>query len=187
LTFDDGPDQEVTPAILDLLDRFDARAIFFIVGKRIERAPHLLREILRRGHAIGNHTDSHDTSLGFFEQLRDLKACQRKIQWLTGQSPWLLRPPAGKLNAPVLCAAWRLGLRIVLWSVDSGDWKLRTIRAARTRGRELADSFAEQSSYSEIMLLHDDNRNTVGLLEEFMPAVVESGCDLNSGVEDLVR
>ncbi len=177
LTFDDGPHPEVTPAVLDLLDTVQARAAFFIVGSRIRRAPHLLAEILRRGHVIGNHSYSHDAALGFSAQLQDLRRCQGEIERLTGCSPRLLRPPAGKLTLPILLAAAKLRLRIVLWSLDSGDWRIRSPEAGRARGAELAANLLSRGRLSEIILLHDDNPNTVALLEGLLPALKQSGCD----------
>jgi peptidoglycan/xylan/chitin deacetylase (PgdA/CDA1 family) len=185
LTFDDGPDAEVTPAILDVLEGFAARSVFFILGNRIHRAPHMLAEILRRGHAIGNHSYSHRASLGISAQLRDYRDCQSEIERLTNYSPRLLRPPEGLLTPATLWAASRLRLRIMLWSVDSGDWKLRSSVAARQRGREMSEDLVSRPGLSEIILFHDDNVNTIAMLEELLPCLRQSGCDLSGSAETL--
>ncbi len=176
LTFDDGPDPEATPAILDLLDKSGALALFFVVGQRIDRAPHMLPEILRRGHMIGNHTYSHRASLGFSAQLLDCGRCQSEIERLTAYSPRALRPAEGRLDNATLWAAVRLRLKVVLWSVDSGDWKLKRADAARRKGREIAQELVSRPRLSEIILFHDDNFSTVAMLEELLPVLRQSGC-----------
>lgn len=94
LTFDDGPIPEVTPWVLDVLDTFDAKATFFMVGQNIERYPELLEEVRKRGHKAANHTLHHIQGAGISvdEYLKDAEACER----LTGSG--LIRPPHGKLS-----------------------------------------------------------------------------------------
>src|SRR5947207_11627153 len=97
LTFDDGPHRESTPIVLELLKEHKARAVFFIVGARIQRAPHLLKRILEEGHALGNHSYSHplERQHWFGAYLQDLRKCQNAIEQLTHQRPKFFRPPLG--------------------------------------------------------------------------------------------
>ena len=97
LTFDDGPHPEATPAVLDLLREHEARAIFFVVGNRIQRAPQMLLRILDEGHWLGNHSHTHpnDRRMPYREYLAELRKCQQVIHDITGTSPRFHRPPLG--------------------------------------------------------------------------------------------
>lgn len=104
LTFDDGPDPAVTPQVLDVLDRFGAKASFFCIGRRIQAEPDLAREIVRRGHSIENHTFSHPSLFACFSPARlrrELEAPNEIIEAATGRPPAFFRAPMG-LRSPLL-------------------------------------------------------------------------------------
>jgi peptidoglycan/xylan/chitin deacetylase (PgdA/CDA1 family) len=180
LTFDDGPDPAVTPAVLDLLAKFDARAVFFIVGDRIPKAPHVLQRILDEGHLIGNHTYYHplDRIPRFAEYYRDVNKCQQVLESLTGRRPSLFRPPLGSITIASLLAPRLAGLRTVMWSVDVDDWTLRSREDAQLAALRLVDS----SHRGDIVLLHDDNPSVIRLLEMALPRLRERRFDLGHGV-----
>jgi peptidoglycan/xylan/chitin deacetylase (PgdA/CDA1 family) len=169
LTFDDGPDPRVTPAVLDLLAEYRARAVFFVVGNRIPKAPYLLRRILDEGHLIGNHTYHHP--LNGIPRLRayyrDVRQCQTVLEAHTGVRPSLFRPPLGALTLASLIAPRMAGLRTMLWSVDVGDWGLRNHVDAQQAGERLAHT----AKPGDIVLLHDDNACVVTLLQVALPAL----------------
>ncbi|MDG3009583.1 polysaccharide deacetylase family protein [Rhodococcus sp. D2-41] len=123
LTFDDGPDPESTPRFLDLLDRLDVRATFFLVGERVVRAPTVVREAAARGHDIQVHGWVHRNQLarptGLRAQLRDTRDL---LAELTGCEPRWYRPPYGVLSGEGVLACRRVGLRPVLWSAWARDW-----------------------------------------------------------------
>nr|WP_236589220.1 polysaccharide deacetylase family protein [Ramlibacter aurantiacus] len=153
LTIDDGPDPAVTPVVLDLLDRLDVRATFFCIAGRARAHPQLVREIVRRGHSVQNHSriHRHDFSLlgprGF---AREIEGAQAILGDITGQPPTLFRAPAGLRNpflAPVL---HRLGLTLVSWTrrgYDTRETDPRKVQARLLRGLAAGD----------ILLLHDGN------------------------------
>ncbi|MEP6608053.1 MAG: polysaccharide deacetylase family protein [Burkholderiaceae bacterium] len=124
LTFDDGPDTNVTPRVLDLLDEADARATFFCIGARARAYPQLVREIAARGHAVENHAFDHSRAMGFFgvrRLVRDIGDAQKALTDITGVAPKFFRAPFGirtPLTEPALA---RLGLRCVAWNVRSLD------------------------------------------------------------------
>ena len=91
----------------------------------------------------------------------------------------------GLLTPATLWAASKLRLRIMLWSVDSGDWKLRSAAVARQKGREIGENLVARPRLSEIILCHDDNVNTISMLEEILPCLQRSGCDLSGSAETL--
>lgn len=124
LTIDDGPDEEDTPRILDLLDRHRARATFFVVGERVARCPQLVTEIRRRGHEIGHHTHTHPTRTFWFAQSRRLSAeLDRTLEVLRklGIRPRRFRAPVGIKPLFLARALAARGLQCVGWSVRSGD------------------------------------------------------------------
>lgn len=124
LTIDDGPSDD-TLAILDVLDRFGARATFFVVGQRARARPQLVREIVRRGHGLGNHSDSHPERafwrLGPRRLEREIAANQRTLAELGGQAPRWFRAVVGHANPFVALSLRRHGLVRVAWSARGFD------------------------------------------------------------------
>jgi peptidoglycan/xylan/chitin deacetylase (PgdA/CDA1 family) len=118
LTFDDGPDPQWTPQVLDMLRRHSARATFFVVGKRVERYPELVRRAVAEGHEIGNHTWSHER-LDECDRGRAVAQLRRgaaAITAVTGRAATLFRPPWGVIDPVGLLAAAEAGYQVVLWS-----------------------------------------------------------------------
>jgi glycosyltransferase involved in cell wall biosynthesis/peptidoglycan/xylan/chitin deacetylase (PgdA/CDA1 family) len=128
LTFDDGPDANSTPRILDLLRSYNVRATFFLVGQKIAAERALVRRILEEGHEIGNHSFSHPDfrSLTCREAMREIERTEAVLRRVTGLGSHLFRPPKGKLTLGSLAAAWRKGMTVVMWSADLKDFRART-------------------------------------------------------------
>jgi peptidoglycan/xylan/chitin deacetylase (PgdA/CDA1 family) len=155
LTFDDGPNPRETPRLLDLLDAFDAKATFFLIGRWASREPELVREIAARGHAIGNHTYSHPTMpLHGARMLReDLARCRWAVE-RTGVrlsevgGAMLMRPPYGRRRPGTLRVLAEEGYVPVTWSVTAYDW-----RGWETRGRIARRCVGAQDG--DLILLHD--------------------------------
>jgi peptidoglycan-N-acetylglucosamine deacetylase len=153
LTIDDGPEPEVTPAVLDVLDAAGARATFFCIAERARRHPELVREIVRRGHSVQNHSDLHShrfSLLGPRGFAREIHAAQAVLSDVTGETPRFFRAPAGLRNpflAPVL---HRFGLVLASWTRRGFDTRERDpqrVLQRLTRGLAAGD----------ILLLHDGN------------------------------
>lgn len=153
LTIDDGPDPEVTPAVLDLLDAGQARATFFCIAQRAERHPELVRQIVARGHSVQNHTARHShvfSLLGPRGFAREIGLAQDTLHRITGARPSFFRAPAGLRNpflAPVL---HRLGLTLASWTRRGYD--TREADPTRVLAR-LSDGLRA----GDILLLHDGN------------------------------
>jgi peptidoglycan/xylan/chitin deacetylase (PgdA/CDA1 family) len=181
LTFDDGPHPRVTPAVLDRLREHGARAIFFVVGKNIDRAPDMLTRIVQEGHGLGNHSHDHKRwgPLDVGSWQADLRRCQTRIEAQAGVRPQLFRPPCGCLSPASLYAPWSLGLRTVTWSVDYNDWRCRTPEAAAA----VADAILDRVTARDIILLHDDNACVLTILDRILPVLVSRQFDLSRGVE----
>jgi len=186
LTFDDGPDEKITPFILERLEEYRARAVFFVVGSRVKETPHLLKLIKAKGHLIGNHSYDHPKGklpglLSFFAYRRDLIRCQDVIEKTIGIKPSLFRPPRG-INLTSLLAAKSLDLRIVLYSIEGGEWGYRKSWDAQTIGRDLAESLRPR----DIVLLHDDNSKVPMILDIILPAIKNKKVDIRNGVNSLI-
>jgi peptidoglycan/xylan/chitin deacetylase (PgdA/CDA1 family) len=124
LTFDDGPSPETTPQILETLACFGARATFFVTGENARSFPEILREIVRSGNEVGNHTCKHLNLIRTNETIvcAELKETQSLISGITGCKAVVFRPPYSKINENVEQIAERLGMKTILWSVSPADW-----------------------------------------------------------------
>ena len=156
LTFDDGPSNE-TPRFLELLDRLDVPATFFVCGKNVDRRPRIARSIVSAGHRIANHSYSHPKLItcGPRRVREELSRTQLAIEDATGAQPTLFRPPYG-LRAPALRSVQDdLGLLGVSWTVIGNDWKWPT--------RRIVSRVVDRAAPGGIVCLHDghDTRETV--------------------------
>lgn len=134
LTFDDGPHPEITPRLLDVLDRRGARATFFLVGERVLRWPELAARIAGSGHAVGSHGFAHRRD--WWRSTKALGDDLDRAEQAIGESlaePKLFRPPFGVLSPTWYLAARRRGYTCVLWSVASHDWKTTDVEYVARR------------------------------------------------------
>lgn len=126
LTFDDGPDETYTPRILDILADHGVRATFFLIGAGAEKHPDVVNRIVQEGHAIGNHTYFHSnlSRMAAWQVLLDLQKAQDAFARVTRQTPpMIVRPPYGALDPAAVEAIGEKGYRVVLWTIDSLDWR----------------------------------------------------------------
>lgn len=124
LTFDDGPDPYKTPRVMRILEDAGVKATFFVIGARVTANPHIVRELVRRGHAIENHTYTHPElpSLDDVEVFYEIKGCTDEILGHGLPCPKLFRPPHGFGGDSVYEALADLKLDIALWNIDPKDW-----------------------------------------------------------------
>ncbi len=189
LTFDDGPNPAITPKLLDLLDRFQARATFFVIGKHARECPDLLKETAARGHVIGNHTDAHPNLFWLKpDQITvELRCCNFSIVAATGAPPRWFRPPFGFRNPWVVPMARELKQRLVMWTLIPGDWRatssewliprMAPIAKNAQRNLSVAGATNEAASTGDILCLHDgshrqlnaDRLPTLAALEYWLP------------------
>ena len=165
LTFDDGPDPEVTPPLLDLLKQEGIPAAFFCIGRKMAQHPEIVRRIAAEGHLLANHTYQHSHLTNFFSVRRlseDLRRAQDECRRHTGQPPLYFRPPMGLTNPRVFAAAGRCGLRTVGWTARGLD--------TRARGPEpVVRRLARGIRPGAIVLLHD--KRPAGKVPVLLPAV----------------
>jgi peptidoglycan/xylan/chitin deacetylase (PgdA/CDA1 family) len=125
ITFDDGPNPAITPKLLDLLDRYQAKATFFLIGRFVRECPDLAKETAARGHVVANHTETHPNlfKLSPSQITVELRLCHSAIANTVGAPPKWFRPPYGFRNPWVIPAAQALGCKTVMWTLIPGDWK----------------------------------------------------------------
>lgn len=164
ISFDASWGADKTIAILDILDQYNVKTTFFLVGGWVDKYPDMLKEIAARGHEIGNHSDTHPhmSRLSEAEICKELHNMSDKVEKLTGVRPTLFRPPYGDYNDRVVTVSRREGYECVQWSIDSLDWK----------DRGTAD-IIKQCTYrvdnGDIVLFHNDSNDIVNAL----PTVIE--------------
>jgi peptidoglycan/xylan/chitin deacetylase (PgdA/CDA1 family) len=153
LTFDDGPDERSTSALLNLLSERGVQATFFGVGKRVAAHPDIAARIVRDGHLLENHSYAHSNATNFFSVARlrsELSQAQEAIRQATGIAPTCFRPPMGLSNPRVFRAAREAGLQVIGWSARGLDTKL-------TDSEEVVSRICRRIDPGGIILLHDGN------------------------------
>jgi len=190
LTFDDGPNPAITPKLLDLLDRYKAKATFFVIGRYVRECPELVQETAARGHLIGNHTELHPNlfRLSRREIRIELRLCHDAISNALASPPKWFRPPYGMRNPWVIPAARELGYRTVMWTLLPGDWKEKPVEWLISRLQPIADhakqnlgsgsnTNANAGATGDVLCLHDgghrelnsDRSRTLAALEHWLP------------------
>ncbi len=178
LTFDDGPNPAITPALLDLLDCHHAKATFFLIGRYAVAQPALVREIAACGHVIGNHTQTHP-NLTFLSRARldqELSQCDDSIGAIVGRQPEWMRPPFGARSPALNRIVRGRGCRgVVMWSKWARDWNAQPCAPVIRR--------LENVKGGDILLLHDgdhrdprgDRRHTIDALAHWLPRWKDAG------------
>lgn len=173
LTLDDGPHPSLTPRVLDVLARHDARATFFVLGSRVEAHPQVTREVVAAGHELGNHgwADEPAVLRPTAAYLRDLWRTSAVIESVTGAAPALHRPGSGLVRPAQVRGAARLGLRTVLGSVAVPDAEVRDVGAA-------ARFVLDRVQPGSVVVLHEGlpgRQRVADLLERLLPALTARG------------
>jgi peptidoglycan/xylan/chitin deacetylase (PgdA/CDA1 family) len=174
ITIDDGPDPQVTPQVLALLERHHARATFFCVGERVLRYPDLAQEIVRLGHSVENHSQRHRHNfslLGPQGMGAEISRAQESIARTTGIRPQFFRAPAGLRNPFLDPVLTRLGLRLASWTRRGFDTVNRDADKVHQR-------LTHRLASGDILLLHDGNaaRNAAGrpIILEVLPRLLDT-------------
>ncbi len=194
-TFDDGPSRRTTPALLDVLDDEGITAVFFVKSESFGRGnpwerqhADIVREIARRGHVIGNHTETHRQLplLRNEEIAAELAVSERKIARTLGRPPRLIRPPGGALSKRVEQLLGDSGYTSVMWAVYAGDLEARSPDdVVRTFFRVLDRRERETGERGGIVLLHDTKRHSVEAVPRLVDALRARNCRLLDRGEEL--
>ena len=205
ITFDDGPNPAITPQLLDLLDRYHVKATFFLIGQFVRECPDLAKELLARGHVVGNHTELHPNLFWLNPtQVRvELRLCHDAIVGAIGAPPKWFRPPFGMRNPWTAPATSELGYRTVMWTLIPGDWKEKPAEwliprmqlIAENASRKLADgSRGVVHGTGDVLCLHDgshralnaDRTRTLAALEYWLPRWRDLGLEFVT-IDEAVR
>jgi len=168
LTIDDGPDPEVTPRVLDLLDAAGAKASFFCIGRYAEQYPALCREVVARGHRVENHGQSHSwgfAAFGFGRMKADVAAAQQALSEITGQPPLFFRPTAGLRNPLLDLVLARLDLQLASWTRRSYD-------TFQGDPQCIYDRLVDNLAPGDILLMHDGHAARTSAGEPVILAVL---------------
>jgi peptidoglycan/xylan/chitin deacetylase (PgdA/CDA1 family) len=179
LTFDDGPSPTLTPQIVQLLDRYDAQATFFVIGVHVRRAPAALRPVAQGGHTIANHTFSHKSLAGRSQDVfaQELQATEEIVGSAaggllpTGYQMRYLRPPGGGVDANTTPFATALGYKVVGWDIDPKDWR-------RPGADAIASHVSQRAFPGAIVVLHDGgggSQQTVVAVEMILEELSRQG------------
>lgn len=180
LTFDDGPDPNWSIQILDILDRYHARATFYMIGYNVVSYPEVVREVASRGQTIGihgfNHTDLSGAGYTFlYNEIHDTEsAIMEALQWdqeLIKQVGRCLRPPYGNKSNLLVANAEAMGYEISMWNIDTNDWSGKS-------PEEIFTHFTSSLEPQKVILMHDgglDRSNTVKALELMLHELMMEG------------
>ncbi len=180
-TFDDGPNITITNDMLDLFEKYNGKATFFTVGTNVELYPDIAKRIVSSGSEIASHSYAHKhyDKMSAAEIKADLSKSCKAIKDATGVEPKLLRVPYGAFNDTVLST---VGKPIVLWSLDTNDWryKIRTkdnrTKAEIERDKKIIiNSIWSSLNDGDIILMHDLNKMTLDVCKEVIPKLSEDG------------
>ncbi|WP_231563363.1 polysaccharide deacetylase family protein [Salegentibacter sp. Hel_I_6] len=163
ITFDDGP-VENSLKILKVLDRYNAKAGFFCIGQNIKANPQIFKSIIEKGHLVGNHTYTHTRKMGALSVSKivwEIEECNRIAEKTAGIKMKLFRPPFGIVSPKTKKALQKTGMRSIGWSIRSFDAVLSSEELILKRVKKRVKPGA-------VILLHDNNANTVNILEQLL-------------------
>jgi len=168
LTFDDGPIPEVTPWVLDILEKYDIKATFFCVGDNISKHPEIFKRIVKENQSIGNHTYNHLNGWKTTDKdyLENFNKTQKLIDSHNSTSK-LFRPPYGRITNPQAKVIKDLGFDIVMWSVLSKDYKLNV------KPQKVYDNMLSNTKSGSIIVCHD-NVKAFEVLKQSLPRFIEA-------------
>ncbi|HBF39556.1 MAG TPA: hypothetical protein DDW50_19830 [Firmicutes bacterium] len=177
LTFDDGPNPEITPQVLDILAQYHIPATFFLVGYRAEHSPEIVRKILDHGHEIGVHTYRHCHAYGMFihKSINTILQGIQILEKIAGKKVVWFRPPWGALNLFELLTVKYFRLKIVLWTANAIDWDIRTTPV------QIVERLKKKLQPGCIIVIHDAGgdpeapRHTLEALPELIGQVQAEG------------
>jgi peptidoglycan-N-acetylglucosamine deacetylase len=171
LTFDDGPDPEHTPPLLDLLRTHGIKATFFVVGEKVEQHPHIVERMVREGHAIGNHSYSHWSfrHMSMRQRIDEVDRTDDLLRRFGTDAAGGMRPPHGYIGPRLLLHFARHRRRLTYWSYDSLDYQDQPTPVLVERLR------AQPPAPGDIVLMHDDHGRAAEALAALLPEWLGQG------------
>ena len=177
--FDDGPDPEMTLIILDILEQYNAQAIFFIIGKNALNYPDIVREVIDRGHLIGGHTLNHPANFGTLGLARteeEIMAGIKVIEEITKKKITLFRPPLGVSNPIIATIIKKNNLQVVGWNIRSYD-------TINKNAQKMLSRITHQINDGSSILLHDRVKNTVEILPHILQDIQNKKLNISPEID----
>jgi len=170
ISFDAAWGRANTDGILDILDQYDVKTTFFLVGFWAEKHPDLVAELVARGHEIGNHSATHPHMAQMSEaQVREeLRQCSELVRSITGKPTTLFRPPYGEYNDSVVRVSREEGYECVQWNVDSLDWK-------NISAQDMISRCTKNLSPGDVVLFHNDSKYILEALPQILEYYISEG------------
>lgn len=164
ISFDAAWGDEFTDEILDILDKYNVKTTFFLVGFWVDRYPDMVKKISDRGHEIGNHSTTHPhmSKLSREQIISELNTTGEKIEKITGIRPTVFRPPFGDYNDLLIDTAQEIGYYTIQWDVDSLDWREMGVQP-------VVDRVTRNVRKGSIVLFHNNAR----YVSQFLPSIIE--------------
>lgn len=173
LTFDDGPHPRYTKMILEILDKYNIKATFFVIGVNIENYPQTLKSIYEHGHEIGNHSYDHSSEkyIDSYHAEEEIKKCEALIYRELNIIPTVFRPPQGQYSKALENVAATNNYSIVLWNIDTKDWE-------HNPATSIYKTVTQNVTGGDIILMHDytsGKNTTCDALELIIPDLLAKG------------
>ncbi len=173
ISFDAAWGNEQTDTLLDILDSYNVKSTFFLVGDWVDKYPESVKKIAEHGHDVGNHSNSHPhmTQMSNDAMIEEITACNQKIENTIGKSPTLFRAPYGDYNNDVVNSVKGLDMYCVQWDVDSLDWKDPT-------PDEIKNRILSKIGNGSIVLMHNGATNTPEALPMVIEGILDAGYEI---------
>ncbi len=170
VTFDAAWSDHDTAQLMEILDKYTAKATFFCVGDYVRKYPQAVKTFYDNGHEIGNHSDTHKlyTQATTEEIKKELTACNEEIKKITKKEPTVCRVPSGAYDNKSIEAAKNLGMATIQWDIDSRDWKKLTVD-------EMYESIIKNTKNGSIILFHNGIENTPPALDKILCELSKQG------------
>lgn len=171
LTFDDGPDPDTTPQILEILHKHNIKAIFFVIGNKAQAHPDLIQQMEEAGHVIGNHTQKHPPLFALMSGKsvqQEITTSNQILQKIIGKGTTLFRPPVGYTNPIIARAVKKLNIQTIGWSARSYDSFI-------TKHNWLLKRLLRITRPGSIVLMHDNRTHTAAILDSYINKAQENG------------
>ncbi|WP_164668177.1 polysaccharide deacetylase family protein [Virgibacillus doumboii] len=167
LTFDDGPDDDITPAIVDILSDYNVTGNFFFEGRKVEQHPGIVEKAFEKGNLVLSHGFTHTdlTTMGKEQILSEIERTEKAIESAIGVKPAIIRTPYGETDERVALIAKNNGYSIVLWSIDTLDW-------SQKESQNIVNNVVDNIRNGDIILMHSNAGRTA--TKEALPAIIES-------------
>lgn len=184
LTFDDGPHKKYTTDILDLLEQYNAKGTFFIVGEQAEKNPEVVLRMYEDGHELANHTYTHPNSRNVSKVMNEIRQTNNTIYSITGYTPTLFRPVEGQYTDALIEEVVKDGFKVVMWSwhQDTQDWKNPGVN-------KIVNTVLKGTKEGNVILFHDGGGNraqTVDALKKILPELQKQGYQFVT-INDLIK